>query len=227
MPLVPFALTTLQRLKDYTGISGTASDTILEQLINRATGFIEARTNRRFKSTTFTNELYDGGHDRIFLRQYPVTDLATVEFRVGSISSPTFTAFNANDFLLYDKAGYIQFIFARAKGVSPVFVSSSQFIPDGATPQGVQNIRVTYTAGFLIDFANEDDEALHNLPFDLEELCIRIAAKRFNLRKADGVVSESVEGASITWANPTADQLSFEDKAILKKYEKKTVASVV
>ena len=79
----------------------------------------------------------------------------------------------------------------------------------------------------MIDFANVDDPNLHTLPLDIEDFVIRMAARRFNMRKADGVASEAVEGSSITWANPTTEQLSADDLAVLKKYEKKIVTNEI
>ncbi len=220
MTAVPHALTTLSRVKDYLSISDTSLDTVIDQLISRATDWFEQRTGRRFKETTYTEELYDGGDRILFLNQYPVNSLTTFEFRVTTIGdpSPVFQAFLATDFALYAKAGMIRFIFGGRRTISGV-------VHDGTTPKDIQSIRVTYDAGFLIDFDNENDPAQHTLPFDIEDFIIRLVARRVNQKNASGVASESVEGASITWASPTGDQLSFDDKQIIDRYTKKTITT--
>lgn len=222
MPLTPQALTTLERLKEYLGITGSDDDAVLTSFINRATDFFEQRTSRRFVKTTYTEELHNGreGKDKVFLFNYPIISVAKFEFRTGTLASPVFNEFNVNDFIVFKGAGFIQVLSFRIIGVSPSIAS-------GSTVQGVQNLRVTYDAGFLIDFANVDDPVLHTLPLDIEDFVIRLAARRFNARKADGVLSEAVEGSSITWANPTPEQMSADDRAIIKKYEKKIVTNEI
>jgi len=222
MPLTPQALTTLARLKEYLGITGTTDDGVLISFINRATDFLEQRTNRRFVKTTYTNELHNGreGKDKVFLFNFPIISVASFQFRTGTLASPVFNDFNVNDFIVFKNAGFIQVLAFRIIGVSPSIAA-------GSTIKGVQNLRVTYDAGFLIDFDNVDNPALHTLPLDIEDFVIRMAARRFNLRRADGVVSEAVEGSSITWASPTLEQLSADDKAVIKKYEKKIVTNEI
>lgn len=214
MSLPTKALTNLANAKQYLGITGTGSDALLENLIRRASAWFEARTGRRFLKQTYTDELYDGGENLLFLNQYPVAVITTIEFRIGLFSANTFQAFNLNDFVLYGEAGYIRFITGGRRSISGIFA-------DGATSKDVQNIRVQYDAGFLIDFTAPDDEAKHTLPLDIEDFILRLVGRRFNARKAEGVSSETVEGAQITWANPTPDQMSADDKAVVRKYEKK------
>jgi len=209
MALVPFALTTKARVKTFLGITDASLDTLIDQLINRATDWFEARTNRRFLETDIV-ELHDGGEKEVFMRQFPVTVFTSVERNIGTEAIPNFQLFNVNDFHVYFDEGYISFF-----GIH-------DFNVQGRTQRGKENIRITYKAGFKIDFAFVEDITKHTLPLDIEDFVIRLVARRINLRNAQGVSSESVEGASITWANPTNEQLSFEDKEVIRHYEKKT-----
>ena len=219
MSLVAHALTSRARLKEYLGIDvgDTSKDAILDSLINRATDWFESVTGRRYKKATY-DELYDGGSDKLFLKNYPVRVLTSIKFRENTIAAPTYKDFNANDFVIYKEAGYIQFLFRNTRTISGVLVS-------GATTKDVQSLRANYEAGFLIDFGFPTDPLKHNLPFDIEDIVIRMTSKSFNRRKADGVSQESVEGASITWANPTKEQLSATDRSTISKYSRKHVAS--
>lgn len=201
--LAPFALTTLAKVKLILGISGTAQDSLLEELINYSTSFIEAVCGgRRFKETSYT-ELYDAPNgDKLFLNQYPVTELTSLEYRNSDISSPTYTAFNANDFVKYFAEGFIKFYAnygAHLRG-------------------GEQLIRVVYKAGYKIDFANEFT-ATHTLPTDLTMLCNELVGMMFNQRNSAGLKSETTEGQSVTYAL-TAEQLSTTQNAIIDKYKK-------
>jgi hypothetical protein len=207
MPVVPYALTTLDRIKAYLGILDTERDVVLEMLINQATGVIErACGGRRFAITEYENELYDGGGDKIFLKQWPVTELTALEYRQGQIATPTWQAFNANDYILMPSEGYIQFLFGTKMGLSSP-------IANGAAYQGVQNIRISYTAGYLIDWDNVDDPTKHNLPFELEHLCMTMVATAFNRRKSGGISQESVEGASVTYG-VVAGETEYEQQLI-------------
>lgn len=222
MTLPASALTSRANVKQYLSITDASQDALLENLIRRASFWFEARTGRRFLKQTYTNELHDGGRDTIFLDNFPVIpgSLTSLQFRTGTLANPIFQDFQTNDFILIPEGGYIEILQGFRVTLSGRAITDAKF-------RGVQNIRATYDAGFLIDFNFPDDTAKHTLPLDIEDFVIRLVGRRFNKRKAEGVASESVEGASITWTNPTSDMLSDDDKAILKKYERKQVASTI
>lgn len=198
MTLVSYALTTRQKVKDYLGISDSSKDTIIDILINGATDFIETYCGkRRFKSASYVEIKDCNGQKRLFLNQYPVTAVASVEYRSGTPSSPTWVTYNADSYLKYLDEGYVQF-YAKLPLV----------------PQGM---RVNYTAGYLIDFANEFT-ATHTLPFDLTQVCTEIVAKKVGLATSQGISSQSTEGQSISF-DVTAKDLSSEHKTILSTYQ--------
>lgn len=182
-----------QLVKDYLEISGTTYDTLLTSLITRVCAWIEGYCDRVFDSTVYTDEIYSGGKKFLFLKKYPVSAITKIKYKSGSNSNPTWTAFTVDDYDLIDnrklrRAG------GWAPGVNTVW------------PQGVNNIRVSYTAGYT------------TLPSDLEQLIIELAAKKFNQRKSDGMSSEGVEGVNINWTRA----LSPEQKLVLNKYKKVT-----
>src|SRR5580658_5447198 len=84
----PYALTTLQRVKDRLQINNTDSDTVLTRLINGATDFIERECGKtglesypndgHFIQKTYVNEVYTAQgrkQQRLVLRNAPVTYL--------------------------------------------------------------------------------------------------------------------------------------------------------
>jgi uncharacterized phiE125 gp8 family phage protein len=184
--VVAYALTTVARVKTRLGISDSNDDTLLLQLVNEATDAIESFCDRRFKSTTYTTEVYsggDGGHYRLVLRQSPVTTLTAFQFRQGSISNSTYSAVDADSYELEDagRTGIIGCLFPLSYGMN--------------------NYRVTYTAGYLIDFANEGDVTKHTLPADLTSACEQLVAMMYNVRKSAGVQSEALGAHNVTWSD--------------------------
>lgn len=183
-----------QLVKDYLEISAATYDTLITNLITRVCAFIESYCDRTFTNATYTDEIYSGGKKFIFLKNYPVTEFTKIEYKSGSNSSPTWTAFTVNDYDLIDERKL-----RRAGGFAPG--------ENAVWPAGVNNIRITYKAGYAV------------VPSDLEQLIIELVAKKFNQRKSDGINNESVEGVSIGWTKT----LSPEQKIVLNKFRKITV----
>jgi len=72
-----YALTTLDNLKLHLEISASSDDSLLEDLIDKATDMIERETHRLLMSRSYTKEQYNGnGWGDLILRQYPVTAVA-------------------------------------------------------------------------------------------------------------------------------------------------------
>jgi hypothetical protein len=203
---VGWALTTLERVKARLGIKETGFDILIEQLINSITDWIEGQCGgRRFKKTTYTNEIHDGsqpaaigeGKKRfLLLKHAPITALTSFQYNGGTIGSPSWTNFSTEEYQLLDKEGMIYIL--------------------GTLPRGFRNIRATYDAGFLIDFANETDTVKHNLPFDLSNLAERLVVKEFKRREEIGKSGESQGDATVSFF----DHLEEEDKAVLARYNR-------
>lgn len=121
------ALTTLQAVKDYLGITSNADDALLESFINRVTDSFEAYCARKFKSASYT-EYHDGkGSDKLFPKQAPITTVTSIyddsEWAWGAS-----TLIASTEYRIVDEA-YIQ-------------LKSTTFMDD------VQNVKITYTAGY-------------------------------------------------------------------------------
>lgn len=198
MPSIDYALTTKERIKERLGISVTGFDTLIDHLIANITSFIENECGgRRFKKTTYTNEIHDGdGKKYLKIKHAPINSISSFQYNGGTVSSPVWTNFLADDYQLLDKEGMI-------------YVA-------GGMLRGLRNIRVTYDAGFLIDFANETDTTKHTLPFDISGLAERLVVKEFKRREDIGKSGESIGDMTI---NFFAD-LEAEDKAVLERYKR-------
>lgn len=186
MPTIPtavHALTTPDRVKVRLNVTVTNFDTLLGQLVASATDFIESACNRRFLQTTYTNELYDGANvdgspkSYLILRNTPLASVSAIQYRTGAKSSPVWVDFQADTWQEDLRLGVIRV----------------------GLPSGFQNIRVSYVAGYKIDFANEYTVANHTLPHDLSDLCERLVTKLFKRRESEGKTVESFNQSSVNW----------------------------
>lgn len=269
--LLPYALTTLQRIKDRlfdvntTGTQPTQFDNVLTRMINGVTDWVERECNgRRFVLTRYTNEIYSASTakmKRLVLRQAPVTFLtvtgtttqgsatiasisdttamvvgmpiqgdsipsgATIA-AVGNTSITISAAASASNSGAYLQAnGIIDFQYRAGPPSNP---SWTDFINDqyelvndgragviriyGSLPDFYSNMaRVTYYAGYPVDWANAGNYTSHKLPMDLSDMVENVVVRRFKRRVLAGMASQGLEGASTSWR----DELDSEDLAVI------------
>lgn len=128
------ALTTKARIKERLQITVDDHDDVVDRFILAATDRIERMCNRRFMQATYTNELYDGsdfyGSSRamLVLKNAPIASVSSIQYRVSHGSSATWETFDTDLYDIDMGVGIIHFW-------TPL-------------PRGVQNIRVSYTAGY-------------------------------------------------------------------------------
>lgn len=147
--LLSYALTNLADVKESLGIasSDTTKDNLIIRKINQATRAIETYCGRRFKETTYTDELYGATNtDQFVLRQRPVT--STVTLSIGVRDTPL----NDNDFEAVESTLY--FVDANSAVVDLNFRAIGHW----------GRYRVTYSAGYA------------TIPEDLAEACASLAA---------------------------------------------------
>jgi len=180
-----YALTTKERVKARLGITNADVDDIIVGMTYAVTDLIEKHLGRRFKETTYTNEIFSGlnqSHpvDFLLLPNAPVTALTTFESNQGSLTSPSWAAVDANSYYLDELLNGIQMV-------------------GGFLPRGHRNLRVTYTGGYKIDFDNFTDDALHTLPADLSDFAERLCVKLYNKRSIEGQSTSNFAESNITW----------------------------
>lgn len=163
------AFTTLARMKVFLSLSTDQYDSVLTQLINFATGFIETYTKRNLLKQTYTQEKYDGtGSNKFTLKQFPVTALTTLEYNQATDNTDDWKAFDSEEFFIDLDTGIVT-------KTSGVFINAPQ------------KYRATYDAGYLIDFSQENDPSAHTLPQEIEYVCQKLVAGVFNMRKGEGL----------------------------------------
>lgn len=201
---INYALTTKERVKNRLGITTTSFDGLFDALIGAVTDRIEQMASRRFKQTAYSDEIYDGSDIYgsaslvILLNNAPVSGTPTIEYKTGSNANPNWVDFSVEDYDLDDEKGVV---YMR-----------------GELPKGKQNIRVTYTGGFVISFTGTYDiGGTHTLPLDITEVCEKAVIRSFKKRDSEGRASESFAESSITWEK---DVFTPEDIAIIKNYRR-------
>lgn len=140
MALVSYSLTTLANLKEVLGETTTDNDDLLTNIINRSTDIIEAYCNgRRFASTAYTDEEYDGtGTQHINLINYPVTALTSYDKNYGQVGDTNWSTLQGELIKRLEDEGQIYY--------SPGFII------------GTRNYRFTYVGGY-VTIPNDLEEA--------------------------------------------------------------------
>ncbi len=201
MATTAYALTSLQRVKDRLGLTSSGFDSLLERLINASTDLIESYCGRRFKETAYSNEVYlveSEGARMLMLKQAPVTALSSLQYRAGVPSAPAWTDFLPTDYELVGDG---------SSGLIRIY---------GGVPSGTNNVQVGYTAGYKIDFSHDTDATKHTLPFDLSDLCERMAIKAFKKRESVGKSREQAGEAMAMWM----EALEPEEQLALDRYRR-------
>ncbi|NIM60000.1 MAG: hypothetical protein GTO16_13830 [Candidatus Aminicenantes bacterium] len=84
--MADYSIVTLTEFKRYAGITSDDDNKLLEELIARASDFIEYYLARKLKSRIYTHERYDGdGKDYLFVENYPIT--AVERLSIGTLDA--------------------------------------------------------------------------------------------------------------------------------------------
>lgn len=165
-------LTTKENVKALLGITDTSSDALIDDLVANVSAFIEVATNRKFDASKELVEVYDGcGVGNIVLRQYPVISVTKIEYNQGTQANPNWIVIDPVNYIVYAYQGMVY----------------------GAFPAFVQNIKITYKAGFT------------DIPAELTLLANQLASKEYEQRNAQGKSRESLGGATIDWVSKMTD----------------------
>jgi hypothetical protein len=187
MALNVWALSNLARTKSFMGISIATNDTLIENLINSATDFIERYCGvRRFKETSYRDEVYDGtGTNKLNLRNWPVNISAVFNLyeRDSLANIDSWTLMDDENYFIQYNEGQLDFI-------------SNKFT---AYPR---HWKINYTAGYNYDNATTflSDVGMS----DLEHALWVLVNDLYRLKSAPlGVESESIGNYSISYGGFT------------------------
>ncbi|MEO0166754.1 MAG: head-tail connector protein [candidate division WOR-3 bacterium] len=191
MPLNMNALTTVANLKRYLDIEDNSHDSLLEELINRATLVIESLCNRKFKNLNSNGELqtvteyHDGGTSSIRLKYYPVSEIVAVYEDPGREFGAD-TLLDSSEYTVDEESGILKF-------------DAGNFI------RGNKTIKVVYKGGYTTS------------PYDLEQVCIELAGILFKSTDTLGTSSKSfADGSAAFYEN----RLSLISREVIERYRR-------
>ena len=202
---VDYALTTLSRVKDRQNITISDHDDTIKRMINTATDLIERYCNRRFKEQTLTNEVYTikaNRNNQLVLKQAPVSSIIDVEERIGNPDNPNWTSMLTSNYILDEdgKSGILNLL--------------------GGVVTGKSILRVSYTAGYKIDFDNAGDPSLHELPHEITDESETIEITLFKRKDGDHTRRENTGGGS---SSDYKGLLQEIDRNILDSYVRQRI----
>lgn len=154
-------LCALADVKAYRGITDANSDAILTTLITNVSALIETYCNRVFAQATYTETRNGGCGPKLYLMNGPVTEVSSLSVN-GQAVPP------APDAISY---GF-------------VWDASTVYIRPGGYPgefyKGIQNVTVTYTAGYA------------SVPPEVNQACVEWVAFKFAKRSRIDAKSETL-----------------------------------
>lgn len=108
--LLSYALTNLSDVKESLGIasSDTTKDNLITRKINQATRQIEKYCQRRFASTTYTNEEYNATQiDELVLKNYPIITFTTLDVRNTGLNEDSWETITTDLYFVDTNSGVI------------------------------------------------------------------------------------------------------------------------
>ncbi len=170
----------------------TSEDSLLEDLINRASALAEKFVGRKLVSAQRT-EYHDGdGSTQLILNYRPVTAVASVHVDALRDWGADTAVDVAEDLILDGGAGMIDL-----------------FNNGGAFTKGRSNVRVVYTAGYV---------AGTTVPHDLEEAVLLIVQHHYKRLYQDGrigLVSETLDDRTMSYSQ---DAIPPKARDVLDRY---------
>jgi hypothetical protein len=115
-------------VKDYLGIEGTDADSLISELISEKTAFITNYCQRKFEQDEFT-EYFDGGVQRILLKNYPVKEITSVSIDSDRIF---YSGTETEDYAIDLESGILTFDREIGKGagvIEVVYIGGFESVP--------------------------------------------------------------------------------------------------
>jgi hypothetical protein len=188
------SLVLLSEYKEILDITGNTEDEFVEQAQYEVESKVKSFLNRDLESASYV-EIYDGtGESTLVLNQFPVNSVSKVEVYDGidALGAEEWDEYSQNE-------DYERLVIPTAK--DEIYLIGSMF------PQGEQNIRITYNAGY------------DTIPYEIQQACKKLMLLYYGeVKKTKTIGKSSVsEGAGFT--KTTTYDLTAEDR-ILKTIEK-------
>lgn len=177
------ALATLAQVKEYIGNSAdNTDDALLTRLLDSSAELLERSCNRTFAATIYTETRDGNGQNFMVFANRPITAVGSVSVDGQAVPQSTSTA----------SGGWVL--------ASPWKIALRGAY---AFTEGVQNVTVTYTAGFA------------TIPADLTQACCLLTSLAYKERDRMGIDAKTVGGENISF---TKDDLPPSVLAVIHNY---------
>lgn len=157
--------------------------TVMENMINMMTNFIESYCGRRFMQTAYTSETYDGPQsETLLLKNYPISTTATFALysRDSSANEDEWEEIDSTDYFIYYDEGYV-----NLTGRDRFNLYNRKY-------------KVDYTAGY--DFDNAATFLSDTVAGDLEMAVWMMVAQQWLTKGSSGLVKgERLGDYSVTY----------------------------
>lgn len=118
-------LTTLAAVKQWLNVTATTDDALLASLVSGVSAWVQSWLSRQILSASYSDTLNGNGKDLVFLKNAPITAVASVS--VDAVAIPVRTAIGQSGYYFDDDAVYLDgYSFTKNR----------------------QNVIVAYTAGY-------------------------------------------------------------------------------
>jgi hypothetical protein len=183
-------LTTLAAVKQWLLLTGTgASDDVLNTLISACSTYIQNWLNRTIALATYTEVRNGLGTPLIVTQQFPIVSVASVTVDGVPIQPRPALAPNMTSSCF---GGY-------------VFSDIAIMLSGGVFPRGVQNVQFVYDAGYA------------SVPPDIDHACVEMIGDWFKYSNRIGMLSEGIEGQTISFTNVP---ITSRAQGVLNQYKK-------
>lgn len=193
MTAAPYDLVTLATAKAWLGITSITDDANIQFAISAYSQLIASWCSRNFVSASYS-DVYDGhGGARLMTKNWPITAVSSLSVDGRAITAATSVL----------GAGY------QFNDRSVILNGCDQFC------RGLQNIQISYTAGFV------------TIPMDLQMACLEWMKSAYLSRmRDDGIISRRAgdteekysAGGAITILNGEAAPMPASVYAVLSQY---------
>jgi hypothetical protein len=160
----PIDLSTLSACKSWLNITNTSSDSQIQRCLTAwSTEFLrmtgrgprdwQTATSSPFNQPTAYSEIYDGnGNNRLFLRNFPISAVASLTIFGSAIPAQTPPGSGSTGYAIDNQGRSIVIVNSSIGSTGFTLYSGGPGFPrltgGGGFPNGVQNVAVSYTAGF-------------------------------------------------------------------------------
>lgn len=181
-------LVQLETVKDALDIESgdTSFDELLTDISEGVTLFIEGLLGTNIPEQTYEEVTSGDGH-RLVTKNFPVTEMSRIELINTSDNS--------------------------WEEMEMPFRFSSRGVCSYVAPKGFENVRVTYTAGYKIQWSSPGN---HTLPKDITDLARRLVMRMYRKLGNEGEKSTSYENSTTTWD----DLITKADEKLLDKHRR-------